>query len=153
MSYPVKLVKLINGDSLVCQIDVTEEKEYATLIEPVKIFKWMAPNDDEDGAYENATFGPWDSFSHDQKFHVAKNKILCLTNPREDVIIYYNRIINKLRSAPYDRLDEDVQSSESERNERINQIAEALNKKLDLDDMTPEDVSEYMYNKDKIIKH
>ena len=152
MSYPIKLIKLTNGDNLVCQIDVTEEKEYATLIEPVKIFKWMTPGEDE-GAYENATFGPWESFSNDQTFHIAKSEILCLTNPREDVIIYYNRIISKLKSTPVERLAEDEEQSDEERISRIRQIAEELNRKLDLDDMTPEDIAEYMYNKDKIIKH
>ena len=92
MSLPIKLIKLKSGDNLVAKLDVKEDVEYATLVDPLLIHRWMS-SDDGGGAYESATFAPWESFSKDDVFHISKNDILTLTNPREDVIIHYNRTI------------------------------------------------------------
>ena len=152
MNHPIKLVKLTNGDSLITKIKVNEEEEYATLIEPMRVHKWMAPNDDGDGAFENATFGPWESFSTDQIFHIAKNQILTLTNPREDVIRYYHRLIDRIKSAPIDSFDED--EDEIEKLRAIKEVVDDLNDKLGISgDGEEEDVMEYLYNKDNITKH
>ena len=43
MTLPIKLIKLSNGDSLVAKIDVNEDKEYATIKQPVRIHRWMSP--------------------------------------------------------------------------------------------------------------
>jgi len=151
MTQPIKLVKLTNGDSLITKIEVTEEREYATLIEPMRVHKWMSPNSDGDGAYENATFGPWESFSHDQVFHIAKNQILTLTNPREDVIRYYHRLIDKLKSVPVDSFDEDDEITNMQ---KLKEVVDDLNEKLGLSgEGEEEDVLEYLYNKDNITKH
>ena len=58
MTLPIKLIKLSNGDSLVAKIDVNEDKEYATIKQPVRIHRWMSAGPEAGGAYENATFGP-----------------------------------------------------------------------------------------------
>lgn len=152
MTQPIKLVKLTNGDSLITQIEVTEEKEYATLIEPMRVHKWMAPNEDGDGAYENATFGPWESFSSDQVFHIAKQQILTVTTPREDVVRYYHKLREKVKSAPIDSFDEDDEITNMQ---KLKEVVDGLNEKLGLapSDTTEEDVLEYLYNKDNIIKH
>jgi hypothetical protein len=148
MTDPIKLIKLTTGDSLITRIAVNEDAEYATLTEPMRIHKWMQQHEDGDGAYENATFGPWESFSNDQVFHIAKNKILTLTEPREDVIRYYHRIVEKCKSTPIDSFDD-------EPIENVTQLKEALdqmNEKLGITG-EEEDVLEYFYNKDKITKH
>lgn len=151
MTQPIKLVKLTNGDSLITQIKVNENEEYATLIEPMRVHKWMAQSEDGDGAYENATFGPWESFSNDQVFHIAKNQILTLTNPREDVIRYYHRLLEKVKSAPVDSFDEDDEITNMR---KLKEVVDELNEKLGISgDGEEEDVMEYMYNKDKITKH
>lgn len=152
MTQPIKLVKLTNGDSLITKIKVNENEEYATLIEPMRVHKWMAQDEDGGGAYENATFGPWESFSNDQVFHIAKNQILTLTNPREDVIRYYHRLLDKVKSAPIDSFDEDDEITNMQ---KLKEVVDDLNEKLGLSsgDTTEEDVMEYMYNKDKITKH
>ena len=152
MTQPIKLVKLSTGDSLIPKIKVNEEEEYATLIEPMRVHKWMAQSEDGDGAYENATFGPWESFSNDQVFHIAKSQILTLTTPREDVIRYYHRLLEKVKNAPVDSFDED---DEIVNVEELKKVVDDLNTKLGLSsaDTTEEDVLEYLYNKDNLTKH
>lgn len=151
MTQPIKLVKLTNGDNLITKIKVNAEEEYATLIEPMRVHKWMAQSEDGDGAYENATFGPWESFSNDQVFHIAKSQILTLTEPRDDVVRYYHRLLAKVKSTPVDSFDED---EEIENVQKLKEIVDDLNDKLGLSsDGVEEDVMEYLYNKDNITKH
>ena len=77
MTLPIKLIKLSNGDSLVAKIDVNEDKEYATI-------KQLSQNTQMDvtsrseagGAYENATFGPWESFQMTKFFTLLKERLL-----------------------------------------------------------------------------
>lgn len=145
----VKLIKLRNGDNLVTKVSADDDKEYVTLIEPVRIHRWMRPTEDGDGAYENATFGPWESFSDNQIFHVSKAEIITLTIPREDVIIYYNKIVHKLKTTPVDRFDED------EPIDNVSKLKETLDRMYERMGINEEDedIMEYMYNKDKITKH
>ena len=51
MTLPIKLIKLSNGDSLVAKIDVNEDKEYATIKQPVRIHRWMSPAGPEAGVH------------------------------------------------------------------------------------------------------
>ena len=157
MTTPIKLIKLTNGESLVCKLRVDEEKNYATIIEPVRIHKWMSPSDNGEGAFENATFGPWESFSENQIFHVAKSNIITVTMPRDDVINYYNTIIERLKSTPVERMDEpeDDYEMKARRLRKLKDVVDDLNERLGLDDSLDEtsQVEEYMYNKHKITKH
>jgi len=156
MSLPIKLVKLKNGDNLVAKLDVKEDVEYATLVDPLLIHRWMS-SDDGRGAYENATFAPWESFSKDDVFHISKKDILTLTNPREDVIIHYNRTIQKLKVTPHERLDEDSEDDLDEvmKLKKLGEIARDLNKKLGLDEpeSIDEEIEDYYYNHQKSTKH
>lgn len=156
MSLPIKLIKLKSGDNLVAKLDVKEDVEYATLVDPLLIHRWMS-SDDGGGAYENATFAPWESFSKDDVFHISKNDILTLTNPREDVIIHYNRTIQKLKVTPHDRLDEDSTNELDEvmKLKKLGEIARDLNKKLGLDDneSLDEEIEDYYYNHQNTTKH
>ncbi len=157
MTTPIKLIKLTNGESLVCKLRVDEEKNYATIIEPVRIHKWMSPSDNGEGAFENATFGPWESFSENQIFHVAKSNIITVTMPRDDVINYYHTIIERLKSTPVERMDEpeDNYEMKARRLRKLKDVVDDLNERLGLDDSLDEtsQVEEYMYNKHKITKH
>ena len=157
MTTPIKLIKLTNGESLVCKLRVDEEKNYATIIEPVRIHKWMSPSDNGEGAFENATFGPWESFSENQIFHVAKSNIITVTMPRDDVINYYRTIIERLKSTPVERMDEpeDNYEMKARRLRKLKDVVDDLNERLGLDDSLDEtsQVEEYMYNKHKITKH
>lgn len=144
----IRLVKLTNGECLITRIKVNEQEEYATLIEPMKVHKWMQQHEDGDGAYENATFGPWETFSDDQIFHISKSKILTLTNPREDVIRYYHKIVEKVKKNPIDSFDDEP----VENVQQLQDILDKMNEKLGITS-EDEDILEYMYNKEKITKH
>tara|TARA_B100000085_G_scaffold280657_1_gene305946 strand:- start:596 stop:1045 length:450 start_codon:yes stop_codon:yes gene_type:complete len=146
--YPIKLLKLSNGESVVCKIKESTQDGYITLIEPVRIHKWMSPSDDGGGAFENATFGPWESFSDNQVFHVSNKQIITLTEPREDVIVYYNKIVHRLKSTPVERLDDEPLRNVKQLKDVVDKIHERLG--ISEED---EDIMEYMYNKDKITKH
>ncbi len=156
MTLPIKLIKLKNGDTLVAKLEVSEEKEYATIVDPMLIHRWMSSEDGR-GAYENATFGPWESFSDDHVYHISKTDILTLTNPREDVIMYYNKTVHKLKTAPQQRLDEDTENDLEDvmKLKKLGEIARDLNKKLGLDETEPtdEDIEDYYYNHQKSTKH
>jgi len=148
--YPIKLIKLSNGDSVLCKVKESTQDGYITLIEPVRIHKWMSPTGDGDGAYENATFGPWESFSDNQVFHVSNKQIITLTEPREDVIVYYNKIIHKLKSTPVERLDDDDEPLRDVK--QLKGVVDKMYERLGITE-EDEDIIEYMYNKDKITKH
>jgi hypothetical protein len=156
MTELIRLVKLKNGDNLITKIEVGEEKEYATLREPVMIHKWMQQDEEHGGAFENATFGPWESFSGNQVFQIAKSEILCLTIPREDVIIYYNRLIKRLSEhAPESMIDDDIDDASTVRLKKLKKMVDELNISVEPGDNKElnEEIEEYLYNSDKIIKH
>jgi len=155
MSEVVRLVKLKNGDTLITKIDVSEEKEYATLKEPVLIHKWMQQDREGGGAYENATFGPWESFSGNQIFHISKKEILCLTLPREDVIMYYNRLIERLRVETPPSMIDDLDENSIERLKRLKSMVDDLNISIEPGDNAElqDEIEEYLYNASKITKH
>ena len=120
MTLPIKLIKLSNGDSLVAKIDVNEDKEYATIKQPVRIHRWMSPQQvpEAGGAYENATFGLRESFSDDQIFHIAKREIITLTEPRKDVKIYYTKLLDRLKNTPVEKMNEPASLEEEMKDEQ-----------------------------------
>ena len=81
------------------------------------------------GAFENATFGPWESFSENQIFHVAKSNIITVTMPRDDVINYYHTIIERLKSTPVERMDEpeDDYEMKARRLRKLKDVVDDLN--------------------------
>jgi|TARA_R110000822_G_scaffold63911_4_gene157046 hypothetical protein len=159
MKLPIKLLKLSNGDSLVSQIDMKENEDYVTLKAPVRISRWMSPG--KEGAFENATFGPWESFSDDQIFHVSKNKIITLTEPRKDVKIYYSQLLERLSTEIPEKLrvqtlEEEIETEEERREmhlQRMHDMVDDLNATLGLNDTDKEDVLEYLYSKGKVTIH
>ena len=163
MTLPIKLIKLSNGDSLVAKIDVNEDKEYATIKQPVRIHRWMSPAGPEaGGAYENATFGPWESFSDDQIFHIAKREIITLTEPRKDVKIYYTKLLDRLKNTPVEKMNEPASLEEEMKDEeerralhlkRLQNMVDNMNETLGLNDTDKEEVFEYLYNKEKVTIH
>ena len=98
MTLPIKLIKLSNGDSLVAKIDVNEDKEYATIKQPVRIHRWMSPAGPEAGGAYEKNVRSFKSFSDDQIFHIAKREIITLTEPRKDVKIYYTKLLDRLKA-------------------------------------------------------
>lgn len=149
MTVPIKLIKLSTGDDLICGIKVNEEEQYATLYSPVRIKKNY--DHSKGGAYETATFGPWESFSQDDVFHIDKKTIITLTEPREDVIVYYNDLVERLKSQPVDRMDDDLDTDNVSRLKKLKEVADDLVEKLGLDD--DEEIEDYMFSRGKITKH
>ena len=97
MTLPIKLIKLSNGDSLVAKIDVNEDKEYATIKQPVRIHRWMSQVQKQ-VVHMKMLRSVWESFSDDQIFHIAKREIITLTEPRKDVKIYYTKLLDRLKN-------------------------------------------------------
>ena len=81
-------------------------------------------------------------------FHVSNKQIITLTEPREDVIVYYNKIVHRLKSTPVERLDDEPLRNVKQLKDVVDKIHERLG--ISEED---EDIMEYMYNKDKITKH
>ena len=162
MTLPIKLIKLSNGDSLVAKIDVNEDKEYATIKQPVRIHRWMSQQVQKQVVHMKMLRSVLESFSDDQIFHIAKREIITLTEPRKDVKIYYTKLLDRLKNTPVEKMNEPASLEEEMKDEqerralhlkRLQNMVDNMNETLGLNDTDKEDVLEYLYNKEKVTIH
>lgn len=123
----VRLLKLSSGETIITKIKITDDENYVTLINPVKVTKWMEQSRTGQGAYENATFGPFESLSDGNVFFLRKTDIVLLTLPREDVILYYERLVKSFEVNKPPPLGT-AKQEEKEEMQTVEEFADRLNR-------------------------
>ena len=92
---PYKIIKMINGDDVLCKI--LQEYSDALVVEcPMSVTK-QHTYDRPDHIVEHTGLQRWVNFTNDIKFVINKEKILGWGNLAPEVIVYYRMISNKAK--------------------------------------------------------
>ena len=84
----LKIVKLSNGEQVVCYFSYEEGSEFVRLIEPLELK--LHSNINEHGAVdETICLTDWIHHTADKTFSIAKNRIMTITKPDQGLIDYY----------------------------------------------------------------
>ena len=121
MIMTVKLIKLYNGDTVISSVKANENDNYITLNEPIKMIRISQQNPLSGKMYENVSFGPWEPMAKTQLFNIRKKDVLTISEPRPDMIRYYETL--KLRLKEEIELDKQLtKQSEQALKEDIRQL-------------------------------
>ena len=121
MIMTVKLIKLSNGDTVISSVKANENDNYITLNEPIKMIRISQQNPLSGKMYENVSFGPWEPMAKTQLFNIRKQDVLTISEPRPDMIRYYETL--KLRLKEEIELDKQLtKQSEQALKEDIRQL-------------------------------
>ena len=91
---PFKILKLINGDDVICKISV--EYTDALVVEyPMAIVKNQIM-ENENNIVEHTGLQRWMNYTHDTTFVIPKERIICLGNMAPDVTLYYKHVCKRL---------------------------------------------------------
>ena len=94
MANPFKIIKMINGDDVICKI--AEEYTDAFVIEyPMSIVKQQT-FDNEHSVVEHTGLQRWMNYTHDATIVIMKEKILSLANLAPDVTMYYKHLRKRI---------------------------------------------------------
>ncbi len=94
MLNPFKIIKMINGDDVICKI--AEEYSDAFVIEyPMSIVKQQT-YDNEHSVVEHTGLQRWINYTHDATIVIMKEKILSLANLAPDVTVYYKHLRKRI---------------------------------------------------------
>jgi hypothetical protein len=87
MMYPIRIVKLISGEVLVCGI--AETGGVYTLERPMSIS--LVPTIGKDKRQETMVFMKnWIEFSNDEMYIVPKDRVMCISTPDSGILRDYN---------------------------------------------------------------
>ena len=125
MSENIKVIKLMNGDDIVCGIvigknQLPDKSPLMRLDRPLQI-KYI-PSMTSIGFKDYVALIKWASYTNDTIITIPKDKIVTMTNASTEIIKSYNEI--KLE---YDRKPEPVSKTEKYKRERF---SDSENKKL-----------------------
>tara|TARA_Y100001938_G_scaffold149816_1_gene238103 strand:+ start:15288 stop:15785 length:498 start_codon:yes stop_codon:yes gene_type:complete len=127
MIMSVKLIKLSNGDTVISTVKAHENDNFITLTEPIKMIRISQQNPLSGKMYENVSFGPWEPMAKTQLFNIRKKDVLTISDPRPDMIKYYETL--KVRLKEEIELDKQLtKQSEQALKEDIKQLPGTDNK-------------------------
>ena len=81
----IKLVKLVSGEEIICELEEKEDK--VILKQPISVV--AVPQDDGEGIGVGFTL-PWFLCSGEKEHIISKNHILCSTDPPIEMVNTYN---------------------------------------------------------------
>ena len=94
MLNPFKIIKMINGDDVICKI--AEEYTDAFVIEyPMSVVKQQT-FDNEHSVVEHTGLQRWMNYTHDATIVIMKEKILSSANLAPDVKMYYKHLRKRI---------------------------------------------------------
>ena len=90
-----KLVKLINGEDLICTIEEKDNSEHIQLVYPLKmqVIPRMSPN----GKEESLNLTPWiHPYTETHSFKIPSSSIMLITDVSPGLSRYYEYVLKKI---------------------------------------------------------
>ena len=123
----IKIVKLVNGDDIVCVIPTGESqlKDDAPLLrleKPLQI-KYV-PQITPTGFRDYIALIRWTNYTNDNVVTIPKDKILTITNASPEMTVSYNAIANNYHRMEQPQKDKQYQREElsPQQNKKVNEI-------------------------------
>ena len=109
----IKVIKLINGTDIVCEIAHAEQKQpLITLDKPLEI-KYV-PQITNIGIKDYIALVKWAGYTNDKHITIPKDKIMTITNASKEMIKSYRAVI-----VDYNTYDKLIRREENERTKKL----------------------------------
>tara|TARA_E500000178_G_C17026565_1_gene758300 strand:+ start:3220 stop:3600 length:381 start_codon:yes stop_codon:yes gene_type:complete len=110
-----KIIKLQNGDDIISGVlSVKENKDTIALDDPYCLKQ--IPQEGDDGDLNGATvaFVRWIPFTEDTHIYLPLDRIITMTNVKDDLLKYYIKLSQKHKDEPHSEFLEEDGSEEDE---------------------------------------
>lgn len=131
-SFGVRIIKLINGDDIICVVpaDNRQTPDASPVLRIIKplLLKYV-PSIEEDGLRDYIALVKWTSYSNDELINVPKDKIMTITSANEAIQQSYKNVSKGYSGGETDSLNQEVYTKEKmtdEMSSRINEIFDSL---------------------------
>ena len=132
----VKIIKLINGDDIVCAFPKTQLEKKSPLIRIVKplLIKYV-PQITPMGFKDYIALIKWAAYTNDSIITIPKDKILTITNASSEMGKSYEHMANNYEKIDVPKKDDDLykkQMMSDADNEKVNEIFDELGETDDI---------------------
>jgi hypothetical protein len=120
----IKIIKLINGDDIVCglPLDQLSEKSPLLLIEKPLQIKYISQLTSR-GLKDYIALIKWTAYTNDQIITIPKDKIITITTATDELIKSYNDVAKKYENISIPkREDYDMEELSEEENDKFNEL-------------------------------
>lgn len=122
MEKDIKIVKLINGDDVVCNMPTEQLPSNSPMLRIERPFQVKYVSQfTKGGMRDYVALMKWAAYTHDTVITIPKDKIITITNATEEMINSYDKF-----ASDYDKLENPVDSEQFKNNE----LSDEENKKL-----------------------
>jgi hypothetical protein len=99
-TYPLKVIKLINGDTIIARVDYTEKEsnEHFTVSEAMRIVSFDSDYPPEDYGASTIALIRWNPFTDDEYITINVNRVITISNVSSTFLKYYESAINKVQT-------------------------------------------------------
>ena len=119
----LKLVKLINGEDLICTIEEAENTDHVQLMYPLKM--QVIPRISENGIEESLNLSHWiHPYTETHSFKIPSASIMLITDISPGLSKYYEYILKKI---DYDDINsDDINSDDIDNDEIYDELLESM---------------------------
>jgi hypothetical protein len=100
ITYPLKVIKLINGDTIIARVNHVgkDSNEYLSLSDTMQVVSFDADHAVEE--YGSATIAliRWNPFTDDKHITITVDKVISLSTVSDTFLRYYENAINKVKT-------------------------------------------------------
>ena len=90
-----KLVKLINGEDLICSIEEKDNSEHIQVVYPLKM--QVIPRMSNNGIEESLNLSPWiHPYTETHSFQIPSSSIMLITDVSPGLSRYYEYVLKKI---------------------------------------------------------
>jgi len=135
-SFGIRIIKLINGDDIVCTIpaDKRQTPDNSPLLRVYRPLQLKyVPSMDEDGFRDYIALVKWTAYSNDELVNIPKDKIMTITSANGDMESSYKNVSKGFVDSETDTLDQSVYTKEKVADEMSSRINEIFNSLTDKD--------------------
>ena len=118
-----KLVKLINGEDLICTVEEVENTDHVQLMYPLKM--QVIPRVSENGIEESLNLSHWiHPYTETHSFKISSSNIMLIADISPGLSKYYEYILKKI---DYDDISsDDINSDDIDNDEIYDELLESM---------------------------
>ena len=103
-----KIIKLHNGDDIISGVlQINEQKDTSALEDPYCLKQIPVQDGDGDPTGATVAFVRWIPFTEDSHIYLPLDRIVTMTNVKDDLLKYYIKLSQKHKDEPHSEFLED----------------------------------------------
>ena len=129
-SSPCKIVKLANGEDIICTIENNEPGKECKVSYP--LLMQVVPQRTSDGFVESLRLSKWvQPFTEDLFFEIKSDNIILIADAAPDLCRYYDHVLEKMDEEQAIELIQDNELEEDYLEDNNNKLSSRLSRKTD----------------------